>query len=455
MTTAGLCADRKRAAPTRRSRGFRVLWAAAALAGTAAVVAAAACGVTGTLAPGQPGGMAVRAACARPAAPLSAGQLRAAYQAPPLSAGALTGAGTVMAVIIPSAAPHVAADLAVYSRRAASPAAARPVLRARPGPDRHGRGRLGAGGHPGPGDGARARPRSAAGLPGRPARRRRRDRPGRRGAGLAGHPLPHHGGVLLRGHPGGLGRGPQGYKLITSSRAGLEAAARAGVTVVASSGDYGPAKPGPGGHLERAVAWPASDPLATAVGGTRLTAVTAAGHTPYASTAFSYTSLRSGGRAGGAGLSAVFARPPWQDSVAAVTGTRRGIADISMDASDCSPVAAYTSTNDLPGQRPGWIYVSGTSVAAPLFAAAVADAAQAARHPLGVLGPALYQLHGDGDGIADVTSGSNTMPGLPGYAARPGYDLPTGIGTVSSITLFSRALARTARARQTTPPATG
>ena len=210
---------------------------------------------------------------------------------------------------------------------------------------------------------------------------------------------------------------------------------------MASSGDYGPAEPGPGGQLRKAVAWPACDPLATAVGGTRLTAASAAGHTAYISTAFSYTDGPSGGRAGGAGLSAVFTRPSWQDGVRAVVGSRRGVADISMDASDCSPVAAYTSTNDLPGRQPGWIYVSGTSVAAPLFAGVVADAAQVAGHPLGVLGPALYEMRGAADGIVDVTAGIDSMPGLPGYPARPGYDLPTGIGSVSSIGLFSRALA--------------
>ena len=130
--------------------------------------------------------------------------------------------------------------------------------------------------------------------------------------------------------------GQQGHQVIASSRAGLEAAARAGTTVVASSGDYGPAEPA-GGQLRRSVAWPASDPLATAVGGTRLTAVTAHGRTTYASTAFSYTQGLAGGRAGGAGLSAIFSRPSWQDGVAAVTGSRRGVADISMVASDCSP----------------------------------------------------------------------------------------------------------------------
>jgi subtilase family serine protease len=119
------------------------------------------------------------------------------------------------------------------------------------------------------------------------------------------------------------------------------------------------------------VAWPASDPLVTAVGGTRLT--TTAGRV--ATTADGYADVLSGGRAGGAGLSAVFPRPPWQDRVANVTGPHRGIADVSMDASPCSPVAAYTSINVLPGRKPGWITIAGTSVAAPLFAGITADAA--------------------------------------------------------------------------------
>lgn len=301
MTTAGLCADRKRAAPPRRSRRFRVLWAAAALAGTTAVLAAAACGATGTLAPGQPGGMTVRAACARPAAPLGAGQLRPAYQAPPLSAAALTGAGTVIAVIIPSAAPHVAADLAVYSRRYGLPA---PQLRV-----------LSYGHVPAPSGTNAAGWEQEGTLDLEMAHALAPEAllvylavpPGDDDGGTAPEDaaldwlVTRHRITLVsysEGIPEDWDGGPQGYEHITASRSGLEAAARAGTTIVASSGDYGPAEPGPGGRLQQAVAWPASDPLATAVGGTRLTAVTAAGHTAYASTAFSYTDQRSSGRAG-------------------------------------------------------------------------------------------------------------------------------------------------------------
>jgi len=48
----------------------------------------------------------------------------------------------------------------------------------------------------------------------------------------------------------------------------------------------------------------------------------------------------------------------------------------------------------MPGT--GWGTAQGTSMSVPLFAALVADAAQLAGHRIGVLGPALYTLHGPG-----------------------------------------------------------
>ena len=61
---------------------------------------------------------------------------------------------------------------------------------------------------------------------------------------------------------------------------------------------------------------------------------------------------------------------------------RRGIADIAMDASNCSPVAVFEQPL-MPGS--GWGTAQGTSMSAPLFAALVADAAQLAGHRLGAL----------------------------------------------------------------------
>jgi subtilase family serine protease len=353
-----------------------------------------------------------------------------------LAAG-IRGTGTVIAVIVPSAGPQVAADLGVYSRRSGLPAPQVQVI---------------SDGRVPPADPAWVQEGTLD------LEMAHTMAPAARLIYLAIPPGTHGSWhaqfdtalawLAVRYHPdvvsfsGGI---PErwlqagGYRAIWQARAGLEAAARAGVSVVAASGDWGPGAPEPGGALSRlyarpAVVWPASDPLVTAVGGTRLTAG-AGGR--YASTVFGYTDGPAGATAGGAGLSAVFSRPSWQDSAGPVVGSRRGIADVSMDASPCSPVMAYTSR--------GWTAMAGTSVATPLFAGLVADAAQAAGHPLGVLGPALYSMHGAADGIQDITTGTDTMPGLPSYPARAGYDLPTGIGTISAALPFVTALAAAAQ----------
>jgi hypothetical protein len=92
-----------------------------------------------------------------------------------------------------------------------------------------------------------------------------------------------------------------------------------------------------------------------------------------------------------------------------------------------------------------WYATCGTSFAAPLFAGITADAAQIAGHPLGPLNPALYQMHGPGMGVLDVTHGSDSLPGVPGYAARLGFDLPSGIGTVGDADGFATTLAHLTR----------
>jgi hypothetical protein len=72
---------------------------------------------------------------------------------------------------------------------------------------------------------------------------------------------------------------------------------------------------------------------------------------------------------------------------------------------------------------------------------ALAD--QVAGRPLGLLNPRLYALSArHAPGIADVTSGSNTVSFRPGalgtpqtvrgYRAGTGYDLVTGVGTVNA-----------------------
>ena len=210
-----------------------------------------------------------------------------------------------------------------------------------------------------------------------------------------------------------------------------------GVTVLAASGDDGPlARDLRQRRLTtRGVGWPASDPLVTAVGGTALT-LDAQGRRDAPDEAW-------GGRdqsgASGGGLSTVFARPDWQDGVEATVHGARGVPDISMSAAVNGGALVWSSYSGTGG----WQVIGGTSEATPLFAGVVAVADQYAGRRLGLLNPTLYRLAsagGPGSGIVDVTHGSNAVGSEPGFTARRGYDLVTGLGTVDANALV-RALA--------------
>jgi subtilase family serine protease len=251
-----------------------------------------------------------------------------------------------------------------------------------------------------------------------------------------------------------------GYAQLDPLRGAVKDADRRGVTVLAASGDAGATDFQPNQvdyYPSPVTSWPDSDHLVTAVGGTRLRPLGAG----YTSAAWNDTYDRAWTRyaggstdpvpvASGGGTSEFFARPAYQDAVKAVTGARRGVPDISMSASCDGSVDVYSSYQ--PGQA-GWSLTCGTSEATPEFAAIVALADQVAGHPLGLINPALYRLEAEhAPGIVDVTSGNNTVSfsqgtanqstgdqstgkkqvTVHGYAAGPGYDLVTGVGTVNA-----------------------
>ena len=183
----------------------------------------------------------------------------------------------------------------------------------------------------------------------------------------------------------------------------LERAKAAGVPVVAGSGDWGVSgqKKGGGYYSYRVVGFPAADPLVTAVGGTELHYNGTHQTAPASLISFS-----------GAGVSKVFARPSWQDSVAATThSTMRAMPDISLDGE------------------------SGTSQSGPLLAGILALATQEnSGQPIGFISAALYAMgpQGTADGIVDVTKGNNSYNGVKGYTCGTGYDIASGWGTVDA-----------------------
>jgi subtilase family serine protease len=239
-------------------------------------------------------------------------------------------------------------------------------------------------------------------------------------------------------------------RALTSLRSAYVAAEDRDITVLAASGDNGSTLRTLGNGCcfpMPVVSWPASDPLVTAVGGTRLT-LDATGHRLGPDTVWN----DGGGGAGGGGTSTVFERPDYQDHVHSVVGDRRGVPDISMSAALSAAVDFWFTLPTPAGPAGGWALAGGTSEAAPLLAGIVAIADQAAGHRLGLLNDRLYEMarHDDGDGaIVDVTSGSNAVTlclsgcetrtpvllPVSGYTAQKGYDLASGLGTIDAAEL--------------------
>jgi subtilase family serine protease len=122
----------------------------------------------------------------------------------------------------------------------------------------------------------------------------------------------------------------------------------------------------------------------------------------------------------GAGFSAVYPRPAYQDGVASITGSPwRSVPDITMDAQD------------------------GTSESAPMVAGVLALATQLNNgRNVGPINPVLYNVlgpQGPADGISDVVSGNNSVidPStgqvlVPGFTAGPGFDVASGWGTLDA-----------------------
>lgn len=243
---------------------------------------------------------------------------------------------------------------------------------------------------------------------------------------------------------------------IRDERFAYQYAAAHGVTVLASSGDFGATDPFFNGNccfLRHVNSWPASDPLVTAVGGTLLT-LDQRGHRIVADRAWGGGGV--GFQAGGGTTSSVFARPAYQDGVAGIVGNWRGTPDISLSADPKGLALVFLSPAQVGPA--GWYGVAGTSEASPLFSGVIALAAERAGHGLGLINPALYSLvHQSNSGVVDVSAGNNNISfcvancgtaiekdkTVAGYPAVSGYDLSTGWGTVDGAT-FVPTLARDA-----------
>jgi len=109
-------------------------------------------------------------------------------------------------------------------------------------------------------------------------------------------------------------------------------------------------------------------------------------------------------------------------------GAGRGVPDVAGNA---DPTTGYQIYSGGKAQ-----VVGGTSAVAPLWSALISRLAQATGQRFGLIQPALYAGVTPGTDVAgfnDITSGNNGA-----YAAGPGWDACTGLGSPDGTTLLSR-----------------
>ena len=193
-----------------------------------------------------------------------------------------------------------------------------------------------------------------------------------------------------------------------------------GITVLASSGDWGNTCPGMN-NFDVGACYPASDPLVTSVGGTNLNV----GSTGWKAES---TWTCDPGCTGGA-YSSVFTRPTWQTGPGvSMTTTGRGVPDIAADADPQTGVVIV-----LNGVNFGLLFlIGGTSLASPLWAGAIAMIDNARNTNAGFFNPEIYNILNSSQYLPifhDITTGNNCFQGTPCYNAGPGWDPVTGIGS--------------------------
>lgn len=191
--------------------------------------------------------------------------------------------------------------------------------------------------------------------------------------------------------------------VVSQFNAAFAAAAAAGITVTAASGDNGSSDGEPGRHVD----FPSSSPYVLGCGGT-----TIASTTPTSSISEVVWNDGSAGGATGGGLSTLFPLPSWQSSANVPAPRSRGVPDVAGNA---DPNTGWVVVVD--GQN---MVIGGTSAVAPMWAALAVCLGQALGKNVGFINPALYALTGWN---RDIVQGNNGT-----YAARSGYDCCTGLG---------------------------
>jgi uncharacterized protein (TIGR03437 family) len=261
----------------------------------------------------------------------------------------------------------------------------------------------------------------------------------------------------------GLCEQQMGTADLNSQRATAQQAVAQGITWLAASGDNGAADCWSSrGRTTTplAVDAPGSIPEVTSIGGTEFSEGSGTywnkTNTATQGSAVSYIpettwndSTSGDLSAGGGGASILFSKPSWQTGPGVPADGFRDVPDISFSASPSHDAYLFYTGGKQQG-------VGGTSAGAPVMAGvvallnqyAVANGLQSAPGQ-GNINPRLYALAQSApSGFHDVTTGNNQVnPCQPratgcnepniGYAAGPGYDQATGLGSIDAFNLIT------------------
>ena len=207
---------------------------------------------------------------------------------------------------------------------------------------------------------------------------------------------------------------------LAAMNAAFRDAATLGVTVLAAAGDTLATDGEPDGQAH--VDYPSSDPYVVGCGGTR---IETAGDTIHAERVW------NNGRTGtGGGVSDQWPLPAFQANAgvpAPANGgaARRGVPDVAGDA---DPATGYRIV--IAGRT---AVIGGTSAVSPLWSALIAQVNAARGKPLGFVSPQLYAAAA---AFRDITDGDNRVGDI-GYAAGPGWDACTGLGSPDGAALLA------------------
>ncbi|MBS2024077.1 MAG: hypothetical protein JST92_16870, partial [Deltaproteobacteria bacterium] len=230
-------------------------------------------------------------------------------------------------------------------------------------------------------------------------------------------------------------------------------AASQGISSFVSTGDSGAAGCNGGSDTTgsgRAVSGLASTPYNIAVGGTQFSDATGSYWSSTNSTgdvsALSYipevvwnesasATCPSGDSCSGlwassGGASTLYSKPSWQVSPGVPSDGKRDIPDVSLAAAGHDGYLVYT--------QGALSAIGGTSASSPSWAGLMALIVQKTGARQGNANTKFYALaqaqYGSGGTAVfhDVTSGTNAVPGVSGFAAGTGYDQSTGLGSVDA-----------------------